>query len=555
MLPRPNDPRTDGFGRWASDIEEAYNCLSVWRHRRAALRRAGQDVELARLTPSRVMLRAVRDRFADRALTVFKSPQDDRRDVELCAICLYISFLAEALETDCFGVKLPAIWARLEQQDLTSFYKYDEFFGALCRESTLLEPSRLTARLDLCKQFLLCVIGASSRTAPCLHYLDMCSACLAGTPHDIGSIEHRLKGKTCTHYAFVSPRFLVAQTEETELDRRYNMVKSDGVSAHHGVSLVSDKALESLASGTLSILEIKQLRDVDKSVQSVENVHLPIDNVSVLVECAKLKTTIHKNLKRADTLAQELKEARQAVANFMAPKYLHELPLYNYFVVELSLKERAETIAALTPNLRAAQPSVRTVRAWQHLSYTSVNDPRYRAATIGQAGILKNVSILNLDITVYNEYVTTILPCIARSGSWRYYVPRYVFFKFYESLQVNPRYLTEFRQHLQNLDLKKLLGSTLSNAREQIGDRTEGWQYFWLHANLEAFRIIHKIVNWSRAGDVFENSAPLKKYFKIFSPNLLALVIDGITIVDDISELYGLLLCYNSSSEIAQEEN
>ncbi|AFJ20347.1 protein Allo64 [Cyprinid herpesvirus 1] len=548
MLPRQHEgavrepePRDRGV-----DLERAYGCLSVWRVRMLA------D---SGLVPPKTMLESVRDRFWGEAENFIKD------DVDYASNCLMVSFLAEALWVHSHGGGFARVWrSELAPNGITSFYGYDKFFHRqVCSRYILDDPENLLKKLDTCKSFLLCVLAGGPFVHPSFTYLNMCSSCLFETSHDVESMETRLADRICGHYCFVHPAHVQAP-EPGEQETRLGKMDGEQVSAvTSGVSLTSDDAMEDLQAGRKNILDVRSERDAQrvKRADNVEQHAFRTQNINVLIECARAANKIRKTMTRARELRDNLGRARAALKELEAPKYMHEVPLYKWYLAHVSLRDLARVRSSLVHRqLTLTGPGVVVVRrAHEFLGYSHAADPALAAAVIKQAGIMKNVSTRSLCVSVYNEYVNTIVPPLVKLNLVGYYVPRYVFFKYWESMQVSPGQLTSHRDHLKSIDLKDILGSSFEQGRNLVGGNTIGWQFFWLYANLEAYRIMHKLAAHRRCGNPLNISCrptSLAKHFLVFGSTHIALKLKDVYIVEPLPNLYRLFLCWER--DIANNE-
>lgn len=531
--------------------------MSIWRSRRL---NGGGDDGGRDEKPERDWLEEIKKRFEMYAETYRLS------DVEFASMCISTAFMAEALLIDCYhSGGMMTVWETdLYPNNVTSFYHYDRYFHKVCSSTPMEDPGALLTKLNLCKKFLLFVLMSGETVHPCLLYLDMCSECLFETHHDIASLETRLEGKNCSHYTFIHHKCL-KNRETLDLEKRLQELCEEGVVAQTGISLESDNLMEAFQSGRSNIVDVKLLRDNQNMtrVNHVEQYSCNATNINVLIECAKLRNKIQRTLAKADELVESLKMAREALNAHINPKYMHEIPIYTWFNTFVGLKRRYDhqrvlvhqtggegDIASLIPN-----PSIIT-RAYAYLNFESDMDNEFRSRVITQAGIMKNVSTTCLEVSVYNEYLNTIVPSVVKTGLRKAYVSRYIFFKYYESMQVSPVLLTKHREHLKSLDLKDILGSDINRGRDIIGHKTIGWVYFWIHANLEGFKIMHKLATLKRPDDEDDPDklarlALTTKYFLMIDMNHIALVLRDVYIIEPVCNLYHLFVCWNAAAAAA----
>ncbi|AMB21618.1 hypothetical protein [Crucian carp herpesvirus] len=546
--------RDPGSSDRGARLERTYGCLSVWRVRMLA------DPGLS--GPSRAMLERVRDLYWREAGVFIKD------DVEYASNCLMVSFLAEALEIHLYSGGFGRLWrADLAPNGITSFYGYDKYFHRqVCSRYMLEDPDALLVKLETCKKFLLCVLMGGPFVHPSFTYLNMCSSCLMETEHGVEFMEIRLTDVICGHYCFVHPAH-VSPPELGEQEKRLDSM--DGAQAastvHGGVSLMADDAMEDLQAGRKNVLDIKSAREAQsaKKADNVEQHAFRTQNMNVLIECARAANKIRKTLARARDLKDQLGKLRASLKEQEAPKYMHEVPLYKWYLayaslIDLSRLKRDFIVRPSRINVHETLPDshlytlrgsrVTVKRAHEYLGYATATDPALSAGVIKQAGIMKNVSTRSLRVSVYNEYLNTIVPPIVKLNLNGYIVPRYGFFKYYESMQFSPGQLTQHRHHLNaNIDLKDILGCTFEQGRKLIGANTLGWQYYWLYANLEAYRIMHKLAGHRVGGNplgISTRSTSLAKYFLVFGITHVALKLKHVFVIEPIQNLYRLFLCW-----------
>ncbi|AIC32402.1 protein Allo64 [Cyprinid herpesvirus 3] len=538
-----------------SALERAYSCLSVWRVRMLA------DPELQ--GPSRRMLDSVRDHYWREAETFIKD------DVEYASNCLMVSFLAEALELHAYGGGFGKIWrSELFPNGLTSFYGYDKYFHrSVCSRYMLEDSDALMGKLNVCKRFLLCVLAGGPFVHQTFTYLNMCSACLFETQHGVEYMESRLADRVCGHYCFVHPSHVHAP-EPGELETRLaEMDGAQSAAASAGVSLTADDAVEDMQAGRKNALDVRSEREarMARRADNVEQHAFKTQNMNVLIECARAANKIRKTLTKARELRDQLTKARALLKEHEAPKYMHEVPLYHWYLAYASLRDLSAHKAHLVGGRRhyavdTANPAVPAMvpavalrsavvrRAHEFLGYAHAGDTDLAAAVIKQAGVMKNVSTRSLRVSVYNEYLNAIVPPLVKLNMVGYYVPRYVFFKYYESMQFSPGMLTAHRNHLNSdIDLKDVLGSTFEQGKRIIGANTLGWHFFWMYANLEAYRIMHKLAAHRPSGNplgISTRPTSLAKYFIVFGSTHIALKLKDVYIVEPIQNLYRLFLCW-----------